>query len=66
MPAYPWLQLDSTYFSTLLMVFDKTRGTLRHANVAGLHNFLVNEIKTIENRLRDLNLNPSRPGRRVI
>ncbi|HMW71910.1 MAG TPA: type IVB secretion system protein IcmH/DotU [Cellvibrionaceae bacterium] len=44
--------------STLLMVFDKTRGTLRHANVAGLHNSLVNEIKQFENRLRDLNLKP--------
>lgn len=44
--------------STLLMVFDKTRGTMRHANVAGLHNSLVNEIKQFENRLRDLNLKP--------
>jgi type VI secretion system protein ImpK len=44
--------------STLILVFDKTRGTLRHANVPGLHNSLVNEIKQFESQLRDLNLKP--------
>ena len=42
--------------ATLLLVFDKTRGTLRHPNVAGLHNSLVNEIKNFESALRDLNI----------
>lgn len=42
--------------ATLILVFDKTRGTLRHPNVAGLHNSLVNEIKNFESSLRDLNI----------
>lgn len=44
--------------TTLILVFDKTRGTLRHPNVAGLHNSLVNEIKNFESSLRDLNIKP--------
>lgn len=45
-----------TAAATLILVFDKTRGTLRHPNVAGLHNSLVNEIKNFESSLRDLNI----------
>lgn len=42
--------------ATLIAVFAKTRSTARHNDVAGLYQRLINEIKTFESRLRDLNL----------
>jgi len=40
--------------STLIAVFEKTRHSLSHPDVGGLHQRLVNEIKTFEASLRDL------------
>lgn len=42
--------------ATLIAVFAKTRSTARHNDVGGLYQRLINEIKTFESRLRDLNL----------
>jgi type VI secretion system protein ImpK len=42
--------------STMIAVFAKTRSTARHNDVGGLYQRLVNEIKSFESRLRDLNL----------
>lgn len=42
--------------STLIAVFAKTRSSLSHPDVGGLHQRLINEIKTLEAQLRDLGL----------
>ncbi len=42
--------------ATLIAVFAKTRSTARHNDVGGLYQRLINEIKTFESNLRDLNL----------
>ena len=42
--------------ATLIAVFAKTRSTARHNDVGGLYQRLINEIKTFESSLRDLNL----------
>lgn len=39
--------------STLIAVYANTRGSVRHANVAGLHKNLVEEIRQFENKARD-------------
>ena len=39
--------------STLIAVFEKTRQSLSHPDVGGLHQRLVNEIKAFEARIRD-------------
>lgn len=40
--------------STLLAVFEKTRGTLSHPDVGGLHKRLGNEVRAFESQLREL------------
>ncbi|WNO08065.1 type IVB secretion system protein IcmH/DotU [Teredinibacter sp. KSP-S5-2] len=40
--------------STLIAVFEKTRQSMSHPDVAGLHTRLTNEIRAFEGRLRDL------------
>jgi type VI secretion system protein ImpK len=42
--------------ATLIAVFAKTRSTARHNDVGGLYQRLINEVKTFESRLRDLDL----------
>jgi type VI secretion system protein ImpK len=42
--------------ATLIAVFAKTRSTARHSDVGGLYQRLVNEIKSFESGLRDLNI----------
>lgn len=42
--------------STLIAVFAKTRSAVSHPDVGGLHQRLINEIKTLESELRDLGL----------
>lgn len=42
--------------STLIAVFAKTRSSLSHPDVGGLHQRLINEIKALEAQLRDLGL----------
>ena len=42
--------------STLIAVFAKTRSSVSHPDVGGLHQRLINEIKTLEAQLRDLGL----------
>lgn len=42
--------------STLIAVFAKTRSAVSHPDVGGLHQRLINEIKTLEAELRDLGL----------
>lgn len=42
--------------STLIAVFAKTRNAVSHPDVGGLHQRLINEIKTLEADLRDLGL----------
>lgn len=39
--------------STLIAVFEKTRQSLSHPDVGGLHQRLVNEVKAFEARIRD-------------
>lgn len=39
--------------STLIAVFEKTRHSMTHADVGGLHQRLINEIKAFEARTRD-------------
>lgn len=39
--------------STLIAVFEKTRQSMSHSDVAGLHQRLVNEIREFESRARD-------------
>lgn len=42
--------------STLIAVFAKTRSSVSHPDVGGLHQRLTNEIKALESQLRDLGL----------
>lgn len=42
--------------STLIAVFAKTRSSVSHPDVGGLHQRLINEIKALEAQLRDLGL----------
>ena len=42
--------------STLIAVFAKTRSSLSHPDVGGLHQRLTNEIRALEAQLRDLGL----------
>lgn len=44
--------------ATLLAVFDKTRGALRHPDVAGLHRRLAAEIREFDQKTRDLGVKP--------
>lgn len=44
--------------STLIAVFEKTRQALSHADVGGLHERLINEIKLFENSARDVGIKP--------
>lgn len=44
--------------SSLIAVFEKTRGAMRHPDIGGLHQRLVSEIRTFENRLRDQGFAP--------
>lgn len=44
--------------STLIAVFEKTRQTLSHPNVGGLHQRLVNEVKQFENKAREAGIAP--------
>ncbi len=44
--------------STLIAVFEKTRSSLSHPDVGGLHNRLVNEIKTFENTAKETGIKP--------
>ncbi len=39
--------------STLIAVFEKTRQSLSHNDIGGLHQRLINEIRSFENRMRD-------------
>lgn len=62
---------DSTYFTTrsglnplvnaaatLIAVFTKTRSSLSHPDVGGLHQRLVGEIKQFENKAKELGIKP--------
>jgi type VI secretion system protein ImpK len=44
--------------STLIAVFEKTRQTLSHPDVGGLHQRLVNEVKTFELKAKETNIKP--------
>ncbi len=44
--------------STLIAVFEKTRQSVSHADVGGLHQQLANEIRQFENKMKDLHLQP--------
>lgn len=44
--------------STLLAVFEKTRHSVRHPDVAGLHTRLINEIKVFESKAKDVGTRP--------
>ncbi|HWV16212.1 MAG TPA: type IVB secretion system protein IcmH/DotU [Cellvibrio sp.] len=44
--------------STLIAVFDQTRRAVSHPDVGGLYQRLMNEIKTFEERARDLGIKP--------
>ncbi len=44
--------------STLIAVFEKTRQALSHPDVGGLHQRLVNEIKTFETKAKETNIKP--------
>ncbi len=44
--------------STLIAVFEKTRHSLSHPDVAGLHQRLVNEIKNFEMRAKEQGIKP--------
>ena len=44
--------------STLIAVFEKTRHAMSHADVGGLHQRLVNEIKSFEMRAREQGIKP--------
>ncbi len=44
--------------STLIAVFEKTRSAVSHADVGGLYQRLINEIKTFETRAREQGIKP--------
>lgn len=44
--------------STLIAVFEKTRQSVSHADVGGLHQRLTNEIRLFENKVKDLHVQP--------
>jgi len=44
--------------STLIAVFEKTHKSMSHPNVGGLHQRLVNEIKSFETKAKDLGIKP--------
>ena len=44
--------------STLIAVFEKTRQALSHTDVGGLHQRLVNEVKTFETKAKETNIKP--------
>ncbi len=44
--------------STLIAVFKKTRQSVSHANVGGLHQRMANEIRLFENKMKELRLQP--------
>ncbi|MFK5914340.1 MAG: type IVB secretion system protein IcmH/DotU [Woeseiaceae bacterium] len=44
--------------STLIAVFEKTHKSMSHSNVGGLHQRLVNEIKTFETKAKELGIKP--------
>jgi len=44
--------------STLIAVFEKTRNTLGHSDVAGLHQQLSNEIRSFQTRTQELGFKP--------
>ena len=44
--------------STLIAVFEKTRQSVSHANVGGLHQSLANEIKLFENKMKEMRTQP--------
>lgn len=44
--------------STLIAVFEKTRHSIRHPDVGGLHSRLVNEVKAFENNAKDAGTRP--------
>ncbi len=44
--------------STLIAVFEKTRQSVSHPNVGGLHQRLVSEIKTFENAAKEIGIKP--------
>ena len=44
--------------STLLAVFERTRGAVRHPDVGGLHKRLINEIRSFEQNAKDDGIKP--------
>ncbi len=44
--------------STLIAVFEKTRQSLSHADVGGLHQRLTNEIQLFENKMKEMQAQP--------
>jgi len=44
--------------SSLIAVFEKTRSSMSHSDIGGLHQRLVNEIRAFENRLREQGFAP--------
>lgn len=68
-PPPPVVDVESAYFrtsnglnplvnaaSTLIAVFSKTRHSMSHPDVGGLHQRLINEIKTFETRAKEQNI----------
>ncbi len=44
--------------STLIAVFEKTRGAVRHPDIGGLHKRLINELRTFEQNAKDEGIKP--------
>lgn len=44
--------------STLIAVFEKTRQSVSHPDVGGLHQRLANEIKLFENKMKEMRMQP--------
>lgn len=44
--------------STLIAVFEKTRQSMSHTDVGGLHQRLANEIRLFENKMKELRVQP--------
>ncbi len=69
--AMPAVDTESAYFrvtrglnplvnasSSLIAVFEKTRGSMNHPDIGGLHQRLTGEIREFESRLRDQGIPP--------
>ena len=70
-PPAPRVDVQASYFRTstglnplvnaasiLIAVYEKTRNTVSHSDVAGLHQRLVNEIKSFDSRAKEQGVRP--------